>query len=208
MRELRIRAALIVLLSLESLAASATDDSWGAIIRAETRGDYATAIRIYRSLAEQGNATAQGALGDIYLFGELGVPPAEAEGTKWLYKAAAQGDVHAQERIAGILYRKESFQEAAKWYRKAAERGHNQEFTKGGGSALWSETRLGEMFGDGRGVPQDTVAAFMWFNLAAGNSFGGGEDVVRARVELAKKMTPEQIAEAQRLSREWIAQHQ
>jgi hypothetical protein len=58
----------------------------------------------------------------------------------------------------------------------------------------------------------------MWFNLAAGNEeeyWGFLEnwgldyrDAAKARDELAKKMTPAQIAEAQRLSREWIAQHQ
>ena len=77
--------------------------------------------------------------------------------------------------------------EAVKWYRKAADQGY----------AL-AQTNLGIMYDDGRGVPQDYVQAHMWFNLAvaaAGNS-------AMAR-DIAAKMTPAQIAEAQKLAREW-----
>jgi hypothetical protein len=52
------------------------------------------------------------------------------------------------------------------------------------------------------GVPQDYVQAHMWLNLAAAH-----DDEVKlatvARDELAAKMTPDQIAEAQRMAREW-----
>jgi hypothetical protein len=58
------------------------------------------------------------------------------------------------------------------------------------------------MYRDGLGVPQDYVAAHMWFNLAARAEFwrfqAGGE-----RDRLAAKMTNEQINEAQRLARKW-----
>jgi uncharacterized protein len=81
------------------------------------------------------------------------------------------------------------FVEAAKWYRKGAEQGDT--FTQG---------VLGERYEEGRGVPQDYVLAHMWLNLAARD---GSEDSKRKRDKLAAKMTRDQIAEAQRLAREW-----
>ncbi len=56
------------------------------------------------------------------------------------------------------------------------------------------------MYSAGDGVPQDYVKAHLWFNLAAAQ---GNEDARELRDLWAKKMTPEQIAEAQRLAREW-----
>jgi len=61
------------------------------------------------------------------------------------------------------------------------------------------------MYDKGQGVPQDYVQAHMWLNLAAAQ---GQEQAPTLRDILAKHMTHEQIAEAQRLTREWLAQHQ
>jgi hypothetical protein len=81
-----------------------------------------------------------------------------------------------------------------------------------------ARSSLGLMYEAGRNVPQDYVQAHVWFNLAASqNSFGVGsaaglpnslesafqEAAIKARDRVASKMTPEQIAEAQRLAREW-----
>jgi TPR repeat protein len=88
--------------------------------------------------------------------------------------------------------------EAVKWYRKAADQGY--------ASAQWG---LGEMYYAGRGVPQDYVLAHMWLNLAAtalGLAVGGRTAFGLAasdRDKVAAKMTPAQIAEAQKLAREW-----
>ncbi len=80
---------------------------------------------------------------------------------------------------------------AMKWYRKAAD--HDVEGSH--------RTALGLMYWWGEcGVPQDLVTAHMWFNLAA------AQDNPVARINLdavAKEMSPAQIAEAQRLAREW-----
>ncbi len=56
------------------------------------------------------------------------------------------------------------------------------------------------MYHNGRGVTQDYVQAHMWFNLAAARGLKFPE---KRRDRLAKKMTPAQIAEAQKLAREW-----
>lgn len=52
----------------------------------------------------------------------------------------------------------------------------------------------------GEGVPQDYVSALRWLNLAA---MRGEKGAVEMRDEVAAKITPSQIAEAQRLTREW-----
>jgi hypothetical protein len=64
---------------------------------------------------------------------------------------------------------------------------------------------LGVMYTNGRGVPQDDVQAYMWFNLSA--ALGQGEDAVKARDRVASRLTPDQRAEAQRLAREWDEAH-
>ena len=56
------------------------------------------------------------------------------------------------------------------------------------------------MYHQGQGVPQDYVQAHMWLNLASAN---GSAHAVEVRDTVARSMTPDQIAEAQRLAREW-----
>jgi hypothetical protein len=67
------------------------------------------------------------------------------------------------------------------------------------------------MYRIGQGVPQDYVQAHMWSNLAAAQNHESQElaKLLREmRDDIAKEMTQAQIAEAQRLAREWLAQHQ
>jgi len=61
------------------------------------------------------------------------------------------------------------------------------------------------MYANDRGVPQDDAAAYMWFTLADEQGFGEAQ---KSREIVAKRMTPDQIAEAQRMAREWMAKHQ
>jgi len=63
-----------------------------------------------------------------------------------------------------------------------------------------AQYNLGLMYSQGRGVPQDYVQAHMWFNLAAAQDIKYAAD---SRDEIANGITPAQIAEAQRLAREW-----
>ena len=72
------------------------------------------------------------------------------------------------------------------------------------GSSL-SQNALGTLFEKGYGVPQDYASAHMWANLVAAQ---GGEGSQTLRALIAGKMTPDQIAEAQRMAREWMAKHQ
>ncbi len=63
---------------------------------------------------------------------------------------------------------------------------------------------LGIMYANGRGVPQNDVQAHMWFNLAASRAPASERDeAIKMRNVAASNMTPAQIAEAQKLAREW-----
>jgi len=147
----------------------------------------------YRMAADQGNAKAQVALGSMYFMG-LGVPQHFKEGLNWYRKAADQGNAKALIMLAehhyyGYYNEPQHYKKALKWYRKAA----NQGVTLG-------QARLGIMYYKGQGVPQDHVTAYMWLILA---SVGGSEHAVKNRDLLARSMTPSQIAEAQKMAREW-----
>ena len=79
--------------------------------------------------------------------------------------------------------------EAIKWFRKAADQGDAD-----------AQLLLGSLYLTGNGVPQDYVIAHMWLNLAAAH---GKEEAAEGRDHAEKLMTPAQIAEAQKLAREW-----
>ncbi len=186
MRRMIVAAALFVAL----VATARADFQEG--YAAYQRGDYATALEEWLPLARQGDASAQLNLGLMYDAGR-GVPRDYAESASWYTKAAEQGDANSQFNL-GLKYDlgqgvPQDYAEAVKWYRMAAEQAY--------GSAL---NNLGFMYDEGRGVPQDYVQAHLWYNLAAAQ----GDELARKNREIvAGKMTPEQIAEAQSLAREW-----
>jgi uncharacterized protein len=116
-----------------------------------------------------------------------------AAAVDWYRKAAEQGNAIAQYNL-GDMYRigegvPPDYEATASWYRKAAEQGHAR-----------AQNNLGVMYDRGEGVRQDHVNAHMWFNLAAASGFN---EAARSRNMLARHMTPEQVAEAQKLAREW-----
>ena len=66
-----------------------------------------------------------------------------------------------------------------------------------------AQFNLGVMYARGRGVPQDYVQAHKWVNLAASRATSDDRKSTKTRDAIAAQMTPEQVAEAQRLAREW-----
>jgi uncharacterized protein len=60
---------------------------------------------------------------------------------------------------------------------------------------------LGMLYATGRDVAADLVVAHKWFNLSASR---GNPAALAYRIELAREMSSEQVAEAQKLAREWI----
>jgi TPR repeat protein len=83
------------------------------------------------------------------------------------------------------------------WFRQAANRGN-----------VRAQHSLGMMYFMGDGMPQDYIQACRWLDIAmAGIERTEDKEMrdatIAARSTVAKKMTPAQIAEAQRLAREW-----
>ncbi len=147
---------LLAVVVVLTAAPACTDSDFNAGVKAYERGDYATALKKWRPLAEHGDAAAQYNLGFMYSNGE-GVPQDDKEAVRWYRLAAVQGHAPAQNNLA------------------------------------W-------MYFEGRGVPKDHVQAHLWANLAAAQ---GIEQARKAVDILDGKMTPAQLAEAQRLVREW-----
>lgn len=69
---------------------------------------------------------------------------------------------------------------------------------KGRADALYN---LGLAYSTGQGVGVDFVAAHKWFNLAA---MKGSELAKSWRAQISREMSTGQIAEAQRMAREWL----
>ncbi len=110
-----------------------------------------------------------------------------------LRRLADQGDAQAQFEL-GFKYAhgqgvSRDDQEAVRWFRLAAEQG----FAK-------AQYNLGFRYVVGKGVPRDFVLSHMWVNLSAAQ---GLESASEMRDHFETAMTPDRLAEAQRLAREW-----
>ena len=194
-----MRLLKLLLILIVCAAGSAKAGPFEDGTAAYKRNDYAGALGLWRPLAEAGNARAQNKLGTMYYAGQ-GVPQDHATAMSWHRKAAEQGDAEGQFYLGGFYYLGEVVLRdnavAASWYRKAAEQGHAE-----------GQYHLGVMCAVGQGEPQDLVQAHMWFDLA-GSRYDASERedreiAVKSRDLIAAKMTPAQLAEAQRLAREW-----
>ena len=93
-------ASFVILLLSVTWTATAGDFRSG--LSAYNRGDYITAFRDWRPLAEHGDAVAQAGLGFLFHKG-LGVIQDDIEAATWFEKAAAQNQAEAQ-LLLGTLY--------------------------------------------------------------------------------------------------------
>jgi TPR repeat protein len=183
---------LLLSLSVPTLAGLSED-----AVAAYGRGDYLTAVKLWRQLAEAGDATAQYRVGLMYNNGE-GVPQDYAEAARWFQLAAEQGGPKAQ-FLLGFLYAAGNGvplndAEAARWFRLAADQGEPR-----------AQFLLGSAYAEGAGLPQDYVSARMWFELAAAQ---GEPNAQKALGWTTQRMSPGQIAEAQKSARAWRSTHQ
>ena len=159
-------------------------------------GKYDIAVAELTPFAEAGNTLAQNALGCMYDEG-VGILQDYKEAVMWWRLAADVGYVGAQNNM-GWAYSKgrgvpQNDVEAVRWYRLAAEAGD-----------ATAQFNLGAKYASGAGVKHDNRLAYMWFNLAAGQ---GHEEAPSVRDEATEYMTPEQIIEAQEMSRECLKQN-
>lgn len=190
--------------------------------------DLEEAVKWYRKAAELGDAQAQDVLGDCYAKGK-GVSQDEVEAVKWYRKGAEQGFAPAQ-RSLGISYERGegvpiNGVEALKWFYLARRLDSVAvlitELEKvltpeqiAMAQKLWEEWRpkstqqqyaleqynLAVRYAEGKGMPKDAVEACKWFHLSSAQ---GNEEAAKYRALVEKTMTPEQIAEAQKLAKEW-----
>src|SRR6266581_3241459 len=154
--------------------------------------DEAEAVKWFHKAAEQNVADAQFSLGVCYANGR-GVAKDDAEAVKWFRKAAEQNDARAQAAL-GVRYAKgqgvaKNKAEAVKWFRKAAEQ-----------NVADAQYNLGVYYDSGEGVAKDEVEAYKWWLLAAGQ---GSDDAKYNMTIVENKMSREQIAEGQRLARDF-----
>ena len=110
--------------------------------------DYATALKLYRPLAQRGNAKAQEALGGMYKRGE-GVPQDNAEALVWFEMANS-------ERTGLIAFNRSDFAKALRIFKPLADRGQ-----------VLAEYVLGLMYANGQGVPPDFGKAMALHRKAA-----------------------------------------
>ena len=110
----RIALAAVLLITLVGSARAGFDEGFAAY----NRGDYATALKEFRPLAELGDAWAQGMLGGMYGKG-YGVAQDYVESVRWYRLAAEQGVAWAQADL-GTMYAEgvgvpQNYAEAARW---------------------------------------------------------------------------------------------
>ena len=114
-----------LLLSLAVAVPLLADFSTG--LAAYKKGDYVTAAKEWRPLADDGDAVTQFNLGLLYLDGH-GVPQDYAEAVKWFRRAAEQGYTEAQHNL-GAMYGsgqgvRRDYVEAYKWLNICASKGN------------------------------------------------------------------------------------
>ena len=132
-----LRGAVTVSLMFVAIGGAAVAGPLEDAEAAWSRHDYATAFRLFRSLAEQGDATAQKRLGDMYEQGQS-VPQNYALAVLWYRRAADQGFKVAQ-WLVGSYYQtgygvQQDYVQAHMWYNLSA--------TQGWGAASIGRTQL------------------------------------------------------------------
>jgi len=111
--------------------------------------------------------------------------------------SAERGNVEAQYNLAMLYDRgigvENDDAEALKWYQQAAEQGYAK-----------AQYNLGMMYYFGKGVPQDKLTGYQWVILASDRGEKAAKD---AMTELAKKLSSEQMTNAQAAAKAWSQAH-
>ena len=112
-----------------------------------------------KTLATQGNASAQNRLGQLYFSGQ-GVPQDYTMARGWYEKAATQGNAWSKNQLGQLsadgLGVPQDYKKARQWWEQAAAQGIAQ-----------AQYSLGQLYANGRGVPQDYTMARGWYEKAA-----------------------------------------
>jgi hypothetical protein len=102
--------------------------------------------------------------------------------------------VHADAFDDGLAaYQRGDYAAALNFWKPLAEQGH-----------AGAQYNLGTMYYNGLGVPQEHILGCMWFDIAAAS---GSESAINSP-DFFARMSPDEIAVAKRMAREWMAEHQ
>jgi len=158
--------------------------------RAYEQKDYATALKEFRPLAEQGSAEAQLYLGKMYMMGQ-GVIRDPDQAMKWLKASALQGNADAQFFVGSFyVLPHRDIAEGVKWLRLSAEQGQQD-----------AQLLLGKTYLQGdKDLPRDPIQAEMWLRLAAKNNL----EFYQSELNAAEaQMNAEQISRGKTLAAAW-----
>ncbi len=143
----------------------------------------ATLLVIYAPIGLSQNSLYQDSLNDTHAVKTRSVAKApvpendrEVEDDPGILKDAQTGDPLAQNAYGMIQYQKGNYQEAAKWWLKAANRGHQN-----------AQLSLGKMYEKGIGVEMDYPKAYFLYSISAAQ---GNQEAAKAKAKLDKKLTP------------------
>jgi len=160
-------------------------------VDAALAGDYDTAIKLLDPAVVRGDPRAEFFLGILYETG-MGVTK-DASHAAQLYRLSAEkGLATAQNNLASLLADgngvPQDLKEAMKWWVLAADQG-----------LPVAQTNLADFYARGT-ITQDYVQAYKWSRLAAAH---GDTDAVQILHDLTQVMSPDQIADGERLAKAW-----
>ena len=184
---------VFVVFCLLSIVAYSAEEKLDDGVAAIEKQDYATAFRIFKQLAEQGNAEAQYNLAILYRQGK-GIKQDKQTALLWFEKSAKQGLASAEYYLGHLYDNGDTVNRdpavAVEWYKKAAEKGNPL-----------AQSNLGVAYANGEGVGQDIIKAYVWFSLAASQ---GLTAALENRNLLKKEMSEELQQNARRLTEEYF----
>ena len=185
-------SAILLILWAASLPAGDFQKGWDAY----SSTDYTTALAEWQALAEAGDPEACYGMGLLYGNG-FGVDMNDEQALKFYGIAAEKGHAEAQYSL-GIMHQNGwgvpiDEELGMQWYLQAADQG-----------VVGAQLALGRVYALDFSEKYDPVKAYMWFSLAARQGISKAKT---AQFEYAAQLTSAQIAEAQKLIREWLAKH-
>jgi TPR repeat protein len=178
-------------------------------------------IETLKRQAASGDAKAQFKLAGCFLAGAHVTQSAD-EALAWLHKAAEQGEA-ASQYLLGELYEEggmrltavkqpdgsyqgepsiassaipKNYTEAAKWYRRAAAQG-----------IALAQNRLGTLYANGTGLPQDYSQAYFWLNVGEAGGSVSTTDGIDDRDRAASRLTKTALIQVQTRARKWLESH-
>jgi TPR repeat protein len=157
---------LIGFLALAIATAPTSAQSVKAGIDAWQKGDFSSAVAIWRPLAEAGNVDAQFNLGQAYRLGK-GVPTNLSQSQKWLERAAAQGHVDGETTLGLLLFQNGDKEGGLKWLKLAADQDEPRALLVYG-TALFN----------GDGVTQNPVLGYALVARSAAQGLGPAQETL------------------------------